>query len=258
MIKILVSVLTRFVPRHRLHSLSHWSILRIAFLWKGNRFEDPISGNTYRKMLPYGRLKPRPNALAPHSLSLERHRTLWLYLKRETDFFERPARLLHMAPEYCFLNLFKKMENLDYVTADLNSPWADHHFDVHDIPFDENSFDVIMGNHLLEHVENDLKTLQEFYRVMKPGGWGIFQVPIDMTNPNTEEDPTVTDPKERERLYWQSDHLRLYGYEAYVRRLEEAGFEVESINYGDVLGEELVERYCLGVERMMYVARKPK
>ena len=258
MVQFLISVLTRFIPRHRLHSLSHWSILRIAYLWRGNRFEDPISGNTYRKMLPYGRINPRPNALAPHSLSLERHRTLWLYLKRETNFFSEPARLLHMAPEYCFLKLFKEMSHLDYVTADLNSPWAEHHFDVHDIPFEQDSFDVVMGNHLLEHVENDLRTLQEFYRVMKPGGWGIFQVPIDMNNPNTEEDKAVTDPKERERLYWQSDHLRLYGYKAYVERLEEAGFEVESINYGDVLGEELVTRYCLGVERMIYLARKPK
>lgn len=258
MVQLVISVLTRFVPRHRLHSLSHWSILRIAFLWRGNRFEDPISGNTYRKMLPYGRINSRPNALAPHSLSLERHRTLWLYLKQETDFFNAPARLLHMAPEYCFLKLFKEMSHLDYVTADLNSPWADHHFDVHDIPFEQDSFDVVMGNHLLEHVENDLRTLQEFYRVMKPGGWGIFQVPIDMNNPITEEDKAVTDPKERERLYWQSDHLRLYGYKAYVERLEEAGFKVESINYGDVLGEELVTRYCLGVERMIYLARKPK
>ncbi|MDG2209278.1 MAG: methyltransferase domain-containing protein [Flavobacteriales bacterium] len=239
-----------------MHSLSHWTILRIAFVWNGNVFEDPISGKTYRKMLPYGRMNPRPNALAPHSLSLERHRTLWIHLKQNTDFFKRPMRFLHLAPEYCFLGLFKQMEQLDYVTADLNSPWADHHFDVHSIPFEDDSFDVVMGNHLLEHVKDDLQVMKEFYRVMKPGGWGIFQVPIDFGNPHTEEDPLVTDPRERERLYWQDDHLRLYGYRAYVERLKEAGFEVETVHLADELGEELVARYSLGSERLIHVAHK--
>ena len=110
------------------------------------------------------------------------------------------------------------MKNIDYTTGDLISPWADVKFDVHDIPFEENVYDVVVCNHVLEHVEDDHKVMTEFYRIMKPGGWGIFQVPIDNNNPNTEEDNSVTDPKERERLYGQDDHVRQYGLD-YGRRL---------------------------------------
>lgn len=252
----LIAILTRFVPRHILQQFTHWTILRIAFLWSGNRFEDPISGKTYRKMLPYGRVNPRPNALAPHSLSLERHRTVWLYLQKHTNFFSAPLRMLHLAPEYCYLRLFRKMQNLDYVTGDLNSPWADHHFDVHAIPFEDNSFDVVMANHLLEHVDDDLAVMKEFYRVMKPGGWGIFQVPIDYKNPRTEEDKSVTDPAERERLYWQRDHVRLFGFEDYPNQLRKAGFEVEVVNVAEEVGPEAADRFALGEEHNVYFVRK--
>ena len=144
--------------------------------------------------------------------------------------------MLHLAPEYCYLTRFKKQDNLEYVTADLNSPWADHHFDCHDIPFEDDSFDVVMANHLLEHVEDDCRVLREFHRVMKPGGWGVLQVPVDYTSKETAEDPNVTDPMERERLYWQQDHVRLYGHKDYPLRLKEAGFHVETVDMRSLLG----------------------
>lgn len=254
----LIAFFTRFVPRHLLQVWTHWTILRIAFVWSGDRYEDPISGKTYRKLLPYGRVNPRPNALAPHSLSLERHRTVWLFMQRHTEFFTAKVRMLHLAPEYCYLRLFKKQPNLDYVTGDLVSPWADHHFDVHAIPFEDNSFDVLMANHLLEHVDKDRDVMREFFRVLKPGGWAILQVPIDYSNPNTEEDRSITDPRELERLYWQSDHLRLFGHADYPARLREAGFEVEVVDVADEVGAELAKRYCLGEERYVYFVRKPQ
>jgi SAM-dependent methyltransferase len=160
-----------------------------------------------------------------------------------------------MAPEYCFLRLFKKLENIDYVTGDLVSPWAEHHFDAHAIPFEDNSFDIVMANHLLEHVEDDAQVMREFYRVMKPGGWGIFQVPVDYTNPKTEEDKNVTDPAERERLYWQRDHLRLFGMD-YGDRLRAAGFEVTEDRYVAEIGEALQERYALMADEILYFCRK--
>jgi SAM-dependent methyltransferase len=253
----MIQFLTRFIPRTVLQTWTHWTVLRVGFIWYGDRFEDPISGKSYRKMLPYGRTAPRPNALAPHSLSLERHRTIWLFLQQNTDFFDSQLRMLHMAPELCYLKRFRKMENLDYVTGDLESPWAEHHFDVHHIPFEEASFDVVMANHLLEHVDRDQDVMKEFYRVLKPGGWGILQVPIDYNNPNTEEDRNVTDPRERERLYWQHDHLRLFGYEDYPARLRAAGFELEIVDVIEQVGEERANRYCLGTERFVYFVRRP-
>lgn len=252
----LVSVLTRWVPRTVLQRGAHLALQTVAWTYAGSRFEDPITGKSYRKMLPYGRVRSRPNALAPHSLSLERHRAVWAYMKRETNFFEAPLRMLHLAPEYCYLTRFKKQANLDYVTGDLNSPWADHHFDCHDVPFDDNSFDVVMANHLLEHVADDRRVMREFHRVMKPGGWGIFQVPINYKDPNTAEDSNVTDPMERERLYWQQDHVRLYGHQDYPARLREAGFEVEVVDMKELLGEDRCDRLSLGEERWVYLVRK--
>jgi SAM-dependent methyltransferase len=164
--------------------------------------------------------------------------------------------MLHLAPEYCYLTRFKKQENLDYITGDLNSPWADHHFDCHDVPFDDNSFDVVMANHLLEHVDDDRRVMREFHRVMKSGGWGIFQVPINYNDPDTAEDPDVTDPMERERLYWQQDHVRLYGHRDYPARLREAGFAVDVVDMQELLGEERYKRLSLGEERWVYLVRK--
>tara|TARA_B100000989_G_scaffold19345_1_gene12664 strand:+ start:14801 stop:15505 length:705 start_codon:yes stop_codon:yes gene_type:complete len=228
----------------------------IAWTYAGDALEDPIVGKSYRKMLPYGRVRSRPNALAPHSLSLERHRAVWVFLQRKTPFFEAPLRMLHLAPEYCYLTRFKTQTNLDYVTGDLNSPWADHHFDCHDIPFENESFDMVMANHLLEHVVDDRRVLQEFYRVMKRGGWGVIQVPVNYKNRETDEDLSVTDPMERERRYWQQDHVRLYGYEDYPKRLREAGFHLERVDMLDMLGEECYNRYSLGEERWVYWVSK--
>ncbi|MGB2469620.1 MAG: methyltransferase domain-containing protein, partial [Flavobacteriales bacterium] len=117
--------------------------------------------------------------------------------------------------------------------------------------------DVLMANHLLEHVEDDRQVLKEFCRVMKPGGWGILQVPVNYKDVDTAEDPNVTDPMERERLYWQQDHVRLYGHKDYPKRLKEAGFEVEVVDMKDALGEAQFRRYSLGEERWIYKVTKP-
>lgn len=256
MMKQLISISTRYVPRHHLHRLSHLFLTLISPLYRGNEVEDPISGKTYRKFLPYGRLVPRENALSP-TLSLERHRLMWLYLKLRTDFFSKPARVLHIAPEYCFIQAFRDMPHLDYVTADLNSPWADVHMDAHSMPFPSGSFDVIFCNHVLEHVADDRQVLSELFRVMRPGGWGIFQVPIDTNLQESHGDPSITDPRERERLYGQSDHVRQYGldFDVIIRR---AGFEVEVDALVDELSPEEVRRFALPPGEMLYVCRRPQ
>ncbi len=138
------------IPRPLLIRLSYVFKWIAPLFLSGDRFEDPIDGKTYRKLLPYGYGKvQRPNALSPSSHSLERHRLLWLYLKRETDFFQKKSSLLHIAPEQCFLDLFRKMEKLEYLTADLNSPIADISLDVQQMPFEDERFDMILCNHVL-------------------------------------------------------------------------------------------------------------
>jgi predicted SAM-dependent methyltransferase len=250
--------LLRTIPRPVLIKMSLWFRHIAPLVFYGNRYEDPISGKTYRKFLPYGYSgkAKRKNALCPGSLSLERHRLLWFYLKNRSNFFTAPRlKMLHVAPEQCFYELFRKQKNLEYVTADLNSPLADVKMDLHHTPFKDNEFDVIFCNHVLEHVEDDRQCMRELYRIMKPGGWGIFQVPQDTNRERTYEDKSIVTEEEREKHFWQKDHVRLYGLD-YPERLKEAGFSVETVDYTKELSPELVDRYRLPAGEKLYICRK--
>lgn len=225
------------------------------YIYKGDNFTDPIDGNSYRKFLPYGYEKQRKSVLSPGTLSLERHRLMWLYLQRETDFFTSNLKVLHMAPEQSFYKRFRKLKNLDYTTCDLNSPIADIKADIQNLPFEDNSFDVIFCNHVLEHVEDDKKALRELFRIMKPGGWGIFQVPIRYQLDKTFEDSTITDRKERIEKFGQYDHVRVYGMD-YYDILESIGFKVEKVNLSEKLSAEEIRKYALEKNEILPVVRK--
>ena len=175
---IITTILNK-VPRPWLIKLSYWVRPFLSFYLRGKKYQDPIDGKTFRKFLPYGYGKARPNVLSPSTLSLERHRLLWLYLTRETDFFTKPLKVLHVAPEQAFYKRFKKQANLDYLTTDLYSPLADVKADLCALPFENESFDVVFCNHVLEHIPDDTQAMRELYRVIKKGGWGIFQIPQD-------------------------------------------------------------------------------
>lgn len=219
----------------------------IIALWlKGDKFTDPIDGKSFRKFLPYGYGTQRENALSPSTLSLERHRLMWLFLKDETLFFTSKEKLkvLHIAPEQCFLGIFRKQKNLDYITSDLESPIADVKADICDLPFEDNSFDVVFCNHVLEHIPDDTKAMQELFRVMKPSGFGIFQIPQDINREKTFEDDSITDPKERAKIFGQYDHVRVYGLD-YFDKLRSIGFKVDEIDYTKKIDAKLVERFSL-------------
>lgn len=235
--------------------MSIWARPILIWLYKGNNFTDPIDGRNYRRFLPYGYEKQRPNALSPGTLSLERHRLMWLYLKNETDFFNENLKVLHIAPEQSFYKKFKKLKNIDYLTCDLNSPLADIKADIQNLPFEDNSFDVIFCNHVLEHVNDDKKALSELYRVMKKGGWGIFQVPIRYQLEKTFEDPSITDKNERIEKFGQYDHVRVYGMD-YYQTLSNAGFKVEKINLTQKLTEEEIKRFSLEKNEILPVVKK--
>jgi len=243
------------IPRPMLISISNFVKVFLQFLFRGGEVECPVCERQFRKFLPYGRRRLRPNALCPNCLSLERHRLMWLYLKNKTDFFDKPHRVLHVAPEQCFYKEFKKQQNLEYTSADLESPLADLRMDLHQILFGDNTFDVIFCSHVLEHVQDDRKCMNELYRVLRPGGFAIMQVPIDSTRLQTYEDSTICTPEDRENHYWQKDHFRLYG-EDYPLRLSEAGFDVTKECYVRELGEELCERYRISSSEVLYVGRK--
>lgn len=253
--KLFKWVLRRF-PRPVLIRLSYAARPLLALWLKGSRYTDPIDGRQFRTFLPYGYEKPRENVLSPSTLSLERHRLLWLYLQNETDFFSKPARLLHFAPEQAFYRRFRQLSHLEYVTTDLNSPLAEVRADICDLPFASDSFDIILCNHVLEHIPDHHKALSELYRVLRPGGWGIFQVPQDLKRETTFEDPTITDPEQRRRIFGQYDHVRVYGRD-YFDLLRQTGFDVEAVDYTVRFTPEMVDRYRLAPGELIPLVRKP-
>ena len=250
----LFKVILNNIPRPILIKLSYVARPFIALYLRGSNYTDPIDGKSFRKFLPYGYGTQRPNVLSPSTLSLERHRLLWLYLKEETNFFTSKKKVLHMAPEQCFLKRFKKLGH-DYTTADLYSPIADVKADITDLPFEDDSFDIIFCNHVLEHIPDDTKAMQELYRVLKKGGMGIFQIPQDLNREHTFEDDSITDPKERAKIFGQYDHVRVYGRD-YFDKLRSIGFTVEEVDYTQKISPELVDKYRLAKGEILPVVFK--
>ncbi len=254
MSKIFKTVLNT-IPRPLLIKFSYLVRPLLAVWYRGTKYTDPIDGKSFRKFLPYGYENPRENVLSPSTLSLERHRLLWLYLKNKTNFFTSPHKVLHFAPEQAFYNRFKALANLEYVTTDLNSPLADVKADICDLPFPDNSFDVILCNHVLEHIPDDLGAMKELYRILKPGGWGIFQIPQDLKRTVTFEDDTITDRKERAKIFGQYDHVRIYGRD-YFDKLRKVGFTVMEEDYTKELTlEQLDENRLAKGEIIPFVSK---
>lgn len=247
--------LLNLVPRPWLITLSIWFRPLIKWYFKGNRFTDPIDGSSYRKFLPYGYKVSRPSALCPGTLSLERHRLLWLYLERKTTLLKNKLKVLHIAPEQVFYSRFKSFDHWDYTTTDLHSPLADVKADICDLPFKDATFDLILCNHVLEHIPDDLKAMEELYRVLKKGGTLIAQVPLEAERSVTFEDNSITDKAKRTEIFGQYDHVRIYGKD-YYQRLESVGFKTEGVDFLKELSTEEIVKFALPIEEQIPVGRK--
>ena len=245
------------IPRPILIRLSIVARPILALLLKGNTFTDPIDGKSFRMFLPYGYGTQRNNVLSPSTLSLERHRLLWLYLQNETDFFtaKEKKNVLHFAPEQEFYKRFKKQKNIQYTTTDLFSPLADVKADICNLPFEDNQYDVLFCNHVLEHIPDDTKAMQELYRVLKPGGMAILQIPQDLNRATTFSDDSITDEKERAAIFGQYDHVRVYGRD-YFDKLRSIGFTVVEEDYTTKISPEFVTKYCLAPGEIIPVCFK--
>lgn len=219
--------------------------------YRGDGFYCPVCDTHSREFLSYG---GRPRAACPQCGALERHRGLWLYLTRHTDLLDGThKRVLHVAPEQAFVRHLRRAIGAGYITADLSNPKAMLPLDICENPFKNDFFDVVLCNHVLEHVPDDRLAMREFLRVLKPGGWACFLVPIKKGQ-KTLEDPTVTDPEERARLFGQWDHLRFYG-EDFADRLSEQGFVVEVVRLGELFSEHESQQMQLR-GHLVFICRK--
>lgn len=245
------------LPRTLLQRVAGWSVPVVGLFYAGRARKCPVCGARRRRFLPYGYVIQREDALCPSCLSLERHRALWLCLTGEPEL-RFHGRLLHIAPEVCFKKRLRRIMQRaggEYVTADLESPLADLHFDVQQIPLPDGWADIIICNHLLEHVADDRRAMSELWRVMSPGGWGVMTVPVDLSREATFEDDTVSDPAERTRIFGQYDHRRIYGRD-YAQRLREAGFGVREVDIAAGLSDEECRLYAVRRDEPIYIVTK--
>ena len=236
-------------------------LIRSYELWKfkGNKVFCTICGSSFDSFAPYG---PRPNAKCPECGAVERHRLLWKYLNDKTNFRTWDnINLLHFAPEKVFHKIFSTLP-IHYFPCVLFP--EDFYLkdgvkvqkgDITAIPFEDNFFDVEICSHVLEHIEDDRRAMSELYRVMKPGGWGIFQVPIDYSLEKTYEDFSITSLEGRKKAFGQEYHVRWYGND-YKDRLASVGFKVTVDNYVKTFSKEEIEKYAFEGYELVYYCRK--
>ncbi|TWU35822.1 hypothetical protein Q31b_52570 [Novipirellula aureliae] len=226
----------------------------MALIYRGKKYYCPCCQGTFRKMLPGG-VSQRENAVCPGCNAYERHRLLWLYLNEKLAVYKREMVLLHIAPEYVFRKMFRSLPNIQYVGAGIEAPFADIEMDITAIEQEDNSYDAIICNHVLEHVPKDVQAMRELHRVLKPGGWAILQVPLDLSLENTYEDFTIQSPEERLKHFGQEDHVRLYGRD-YKDRLQDAGFTVSVDRYREEFSPSVAERFRLPENEVIYLCTK--
>ncbi len=233
-------------------------------IYAGDNVECPICNSKFAIFATFG-MNNRVNARCINCGSLERTRLLWKYFCEKTNLFnsDKKSKLLHFAPEKVFYNIFSKNKSIEYVPCDL-SPGKYSHYgggtkitkaDITNIPFEDNCFDIVLCNHVLEHIPDDKQAMKELYRVMKQGGWGIFQVPIEYERELTFEDPSITSDKERERVFGQYDHVRIYGND-YKFRLQEIGFRVLEDDYVKQFSAEQIFKYGISDSELIYFCQK--
>ena len=223
----------------------------------GNKKVCPICSSEFLVYLP-GPFGKRKNASCPYCGSLERHRALYLFFERNTNLFNRnelstTIKILHFAPEPCLYNKIKNIPNKDYFPVDID-PSAQgirDVIDIQNIKYEDCTFDIIICNHVMEHIPDDRSAMRELKRVLKSGGVAYINTPVDYTLDWTLESPEYNTPELRTKYYGQFDHVRLYGKD-YVTRLQDAGFDVCVIEPNKDLNEEEIQRYGLLKDEIIY------
>jgi glycosyltransferase involved in cell wall biosynthesis len=233
-----------------------------------SKYACPFCAQSFIRFLPWPNLYDFPSvtyemwnketAICPNCHSLDRERLFRLYIEKETDLLTRPHRILHVAPEPNLRRWLRQFPHLHCVLSQLEATDDEiEEMDITCIPYPDNSFDAIICSHVLEHIPNDALAMRELRRVLKPGGWGILQVPIALNLERTLEDETVSTPEDRRVVFGQSDHVRLYAKD-YVDRLQAAGFSVSLFNMADAYGIGEAEKYGLSQSDNLYIVTNPR
>ena len=212
--------------RYRFHILKRKAA---ALFLRGNRFYCPCCEKESQLFLKKGNgIESRENAVCPHCGSLERTRLLCLYLKNETTIFEDHPVILHFAPEESLKKKFSS--NTNYVDADINPNLATYKVDITEIDFPENYFDYIICSHVLGHIKDEKKALQQLYRVLKKGGTLFLLSLMEPESDYTLESEEIITPMQKLNAYGERDLERLYGND-FKERISNKNVTVERIDY---------------------------
>ncbi|MCF8261854.1 MAG: methyltransferase domain-containing protein [Melioribacteraceae bacterium] len=199
----------------------------------------------------------RENVLCPKCGSYDRERLLYLFLIKKTKLLRQQTKLLHVAPEDKLVGLLNNQNNIDYLTADLLRKNVMVNMDITDIQYPDNSFDAIICNHVLEHVPDDQKAMTELFRVLKPNGWAVLQVPISYKLDETFEDESIVKESDKEIFFGQEDHVRIYAAD-YFERLQSVGFKLEIFDWRTDLKDFGGEKNLFGLnknEKIFFVTK---
>lgn len=261
----------KLIPeRYRLSRYELWEKLRYypeLFFSLGTKLECPFCDWRFRRFRPAGfdypvlREKKVVGAsyhlddVCPRCMSNARERLVYLYLQSKTSILREPMKVLHIAPEPNLSRVLRGRSNLRYFTGDLFGPGVMTRLDIVSLPFADSTFDIVICNHVLEHVSDDRFAMAELHRVLKPQGWALLQVPIALALAQTFEDPSAKSDADRIRLFGQKDHVRLYAEFDYLQRLGKTGFDVK-IGKATDFGQETLTKYALIREEQIFVGTK--
>lgn len=215
-----------------------------SLFYRGDQYYCICCDTSFRCFITYGN-DPRPNALCPSCHSLERTRVLMYYLQREVKLFDRSLKFLHFAPERALEKKIKAHKSTSYFTADINSNLADHVVDILSIPFDNDTFNLIVCSHVLGHVADEAKAINEMLRVLKPNGEAIIMTVINSLLENTFEDDGILSESDRLKQYGESDLLRKHGQD-FEQRLQRKDWTVIAKDYRLTFSAEEQRCYSLG------------
>ena len=220
------------------------------FFYFGNKKFCPICKSSIRAFYPDPQ-DGRPGAVCPVCNSQERFRMLWTFIDSKYDelFANKPCKILHVAPEREIEKRLRGMPGIDYLSADLENPNAMMKMDLTSIQFEDNYFDTIICCHVLEHIPDDVTALKELFRVVKPGGSVLIQVPGLLVK--TFEDTSDMNINDRKFIFRHESHYHLYGLDL-IARMTEVGFTANYYYASDILNKDKCLSYGINQQRMFY------
>jgi SAM-dependent methyltransferase len=230
-----------------------------SFLKLPDYYDDMLEKHEYVHSIFCAETMNRKAYSCPHCYASDRDRLYGVYLNEKFLNIVKHGRkytFLDIAPAKSLAEFVKKHDFIQYRSIDLYMEGVDDKVDVTDMNiYRDNSFDIILCSHVLEHIEDDRKAISELYRILKPSGFAIIMVPILLSIHEDFENPSYKTEAERWKYFGQNDHVRIYSKNGFVNKLTQVGFKVNQLGI-DYFGKEIFEKYGIHHRSILYVVEK--